>query len=162
MAFQQAGRIGNDMCDLSQRNLQNGASISYMVDPVQPTGSGLHFGLDHQMQVKTAHSTAGLTSGLITKPKSKISLQERQFLTVPYLGKGRCDVDLETQLRTHTWEANRKSANPASEANYTEYHQTPMIDDLKNTISNPQYLVEEAANKEWRRGGQSSRDMARE
>lgn len=162
MTFRQADRIGNDMCDLSQRNIQNGASISYMVDPVQPTGSGLHFGLDHQMQIKTAHSTSRLTSGLITKPKSKISLQSRQFLTVPYLGKGRHDVDLETQLRTHKWEPNRKSANPSSEANYTEYYQTPMIDDLKDTISNPQYLVEEAANEGWHRGGQSSRDMARE
>lgn len=162
MAFKQTGRIGNDLCDLSQRNLQNNASMSYMVVPVQPTGSGLDFGLDHQMQVKTAYSTAGLTSGLVTKPKSRITLQSRQFLTVPYLGKGKHDVDLESQLRTHRWEPNKKTSNPASEANYIEYHQTPMIDGLKNTISNPQYLVEEAANEGWRRGGQSSRDLARE
>lgn len=162
MAFQQTSRIGNDTCDLSQRTVQNNAAVSYMVAPVKPSGSGLHFGLDNQMQVKNEHSTAGLTSGAITKQKCRISLQERQFLTVPYLGKGRHDVDLETQLRTHQWEPNRKSANPSSEESYMERHQTPMIDGLKNTISNPQYLVEEAANKEWRRGGESSRDMARE
>lgn len=162
MAFKQTGRIGNDLCDLSQRNLQNNATLSYLVEPVQPTSSGLHFGLENQMQVKTAHSSTGLTSGLITKPKMKISLQSRQFLTVPYLGKGRQDVDLETQLRTHKWEQNKKTVNPSSEKNYTEYYQTPMIDDLKSKISNPKYLVEEAANKEWRRGGQSSRDLARE
>ena len=162
MNFQQTGRIGNDTCDLSQRAAQNKSAISYMVNPVKPTGTGMNFGLNNNMQMKNSHSTAGLANGLITKQKERISLKERQFLTVPYLGKGRHNVDLETQLRTHKWEPNCKSANPSSEKNLSDYQQTPMLQDLRSSITNPRFLVEEAADKNWRRGGESSRDLARE
>ena len=163
MEFKQNSRIGNDKCDLSQRAIQNKAAVSYMVDPTgQPTSSGLQFGLNNQIQVRGINSIHGITSGALTKPKSKITLQPRQFVTVPYLGKGRHDVDVETQLLTHKWESNRKSINPMSEESFIDHLHTPLVNDIKSSISNPKYLVEEVALKEWRRGGVSSRDLARD
>ena len=41
--------------------------------------------------------------------------------------------------------------------NYNDY---PLMDDVKERITNPAYSVEEAALNGWTRGGASSRDMA--
>ena len=41
------------------------------------------------------------------------------------------------------------------------YKNYPLIDSLEQSITNPKYLVEDAADPNWVRGGTASRDQTR-
>jgi len=87
----------------------------------------------------------------------KLSLQQRPFLTVPYLGRGSCDTALESQLRQGDIITNKKSVSTISEQSFNNLHMYPLIDSIKDTVTNPQYLVQEAVLDGWTRGGSASR-----
>lgn len=87
----------------------------------------------------------------------KLSLQQRPFLTVPYLGRGSCDTALESQLKQGDIITNKKSVSTISEQSYSNLHMYPLIDSIKDTVTNPKYLVQEAALDGWTRGGASAR-----
>lgn len=94
-----------------------------------------------------------IRSSLITNNGMKITLQERPYLTVPYLGRGSVDVDLENRMRFGEYVKDRKSYLLADEKNTSYVTEDAMLDSLKNTITNPNNLVEESADSNWRRGG---------
>lgn len=87
----------------------------------------------------------------------KLSLQQRPYLTVPYLGRGSCDVTLESQLKQGDVIANKKSVSTISEQSYINNQMYPLIDSVRDTITNPKYLVQEAALDGWTRGGTATR-----
>ena len=93
--------------------------------------------------------------------KGKISLQERQYLTIPYLGKGKVETDLETKLRTGAQETHRKTATKLSERSFIPLQNTPMIPEVASKIQNPSNLIEGAASSGWIRGGLPSREYAK-
>jgi hypothetical protein len=69
---------------------------------------------------------------------------------------------MESQLMQGEVYTNKKSYNQLSEKSYIPYSNTPMIPTLKNSIQNPEYLVEGVASKDWIRGGIPSREMPRD
>jgi hypothetical protein len=87
---------------------------------------------------------------------------ERPYLTVPYLGRGKCDPILESQIQQGDFANNKKSINPSSEVCYSAYYNTPMLPSLKATINNPANLIEDSAAEGWIRGGLPSRELARD
>ena len=104
-----------------------------------------------------------LELSMLSKPKTRISLNQRPYLTIPYLGRGQSDVVLETQmLQGKELANNRKSANPSSEISYVNYSTTPMIPSVQATITNPSNLIESIAAEGWIRGGLPSRELARD
>ena len=98
----------------------------------------------------------------LSKVKGKITLTQRPYLTVPYLGRGKSDITLETQIQQGDIANNRKSINPLSEKSYIDYHNTPMIKSLQDTVSNPDNLIEGVAAEGWIRGGLPSRELTRD
>ncbi len=84
----------------------------------------------------------------------KLQLIQRPFATVPYLGRGAIDPALESQLRNGVSASERKSVSTSSEKTHTEY---PIMDSVKDRVTNPSFSVEEAALDGWVRGGQASR-----
>lgn len=97
-----------------------------------------------------------------THPENKLSLREREYLTIPYLGRGKVNVDTENDIMIgEEHELNKKSLNPYSEENYAKYTQYPLLPHIKNKVSNPKYLVEDM-NDGWVRGGAPSREMNRD
>jgi hypothetical protein len=89
----------------------------------------------------------------------KLSLQQRPFLTVPYLGRGSCDTVLESQLKQGDIVANKKSVSTITEQSFNNMY--PLIDSIKETVTNPKYLVQEAALDGWTRGGSATREQAK-
>ena len=53
-----------------------------------------------------------------------------------------------------------KSLTTISETPYIDYSSYPMMDSLKNKLTDPSYSVEESAMDGWIRGGIASREMA--
>ena len=109
--FNKTSRISNDQCDRSQQNIQNAQAATYMLDnfrPACPMKKAIDFAtcqLDvnftgsHQIGINGCNvdEYSELSMSDLSKPKCRISLQERPFLTVPYLGKGKSNPVLESQ-----------------------------------------------------------------
>lgn len=93
----------------------------------------------------------------------KISLFERPFRTVPFLGRGIYGGGLlESKLQQGNYILNKKSCNTITENSFNDYTFTPMVPSLKNTVQNPSNLVEGVASSGWVRGGIATRDFIRD
>tara|TARA_X000000368_G_C23053438_1_gene722636 strand:+ start:2121 stop:2705 length:585 start_codon:yes stop_codon:yes gene_type:complete len=107
-------------------------------------------------------SDSNLRIGTIqTNPKCRISLQERPFKTVPFLGRGKSDALKESRMQQGTYFADKKSCRQVTEKSFRTTD-VDLVPTLKATIQNPNNLVEGVANKGWIRGGLPSRDMSRD
>jgi hypothetical protein len=98
----------------------------------------------------------------LSRGRSKLSLFQRTFTTVPYLGRGKSNPILESQIQQGDMFSNRKSVNNVTEMSFTNYSNTPMIPTLKATINNPANLIEGVAAEGWIRGGIPSRELVRD
>lgn len=160
--FNNMGRIG---VDDSQRNISNTRYADYTVNRL--------FGEDSHVQFATSAPTINFRGTVGGLPGSavdfdsllmikadqqrafeKLQLIQRPFATVPYLGRGAIDPALESQLRNGESASERKSVSTVSEKTYVEY---PIMDSVKDRVTNPTFSVEEAALDGWVRGGQASR-----
>jgi hypothetical protein len=91
----------------------------------------------------------------------KLSLQTRPFVAVPYLGRGSCDPALESQLMQGDLVSNKKSVSTITEQSFMNNQMYPLLDSIKDTITNPKYLVQEAALDGWTRGGSATRSATK-
>ena len=174
--FSNMSRIGNDNCGLSQRNVQNTNSANYLLTNFsnsQPMNRAINFALEQpNINFKGGHHIDANGNGIDvhshltlgqeqTNPRCRISLYSRPFLTVPYLGRGRGNPVLESELRHGDSITNKKSITNLSEKSYLGLSHTPMIPSLKNSITNPVNLVESVAAEGWVRGGVPSRELTK-
>jgi hypothetical protein len=173
--FNNTSRIGNDNTDKSQKTIMNTRFSNYTLSTYfseshsndhvnfatsQPAMmfSGIHGGASAGINSLTVDVDSKLN---IQKENGraleKLSLQQRPFLTVPYLGRGSCDTVLESQLKQGDIITNKKSVSTITEQSFASNHMYPLIDSIKDTITNPKYLVQEAALDGWVRGGSATR-----
>lgn len=174
--FNKTTRVGDDSCDINERNIQNSHSATYMLSNFRaacPMKSAIEFATSqpnvnftgsHQVGINGCNIDENSELKLVdlTKPKCRISLYQRPFATVPYLGRGRSDAVLESQIQQGDLANNKKSINPSSEISYIPYSNIPMIPSLQATITNPANLVEGVAAEGWIRGGLPSRELVRD
>tara|TARA_Y100000992_G_scaffold302429_1_gene276525 strand:- start:576 stop:1205 length:630 start_codon:yes stop_codon:yes gene_type:complete len=177
-AFNNMSRIGNDNCDQSQRNIQNVAqadwtlsnhmsdscTMSKGINFALSNGPGINYSGSHQTGIGGCQidTNSDLLIDKIMKPACKISLLQRPFATVPYLGRGSVNPVLESQLMQGDLNINKKTVNHLTEKSYINYHHTPMIPSLAASITNPSNLIEGAAAEGWIRGGLPSRDLTKD
>lgn len=169
-AFNKMGRIGNDISDQSQKTIQNNnylnavltnhfsghvsdghiqfatANPGVMVNGVNG-GSGLNG------SVIDAESTLLMKVGQ-ERPPERLTLQERPFLTVPYLGRGSVDPTIESQLMMGENVRGKKSVSTVMEQNFNNISEYP-LDSRKRANAN---TVEEVALDGWARGGKATRE----
>jgi hypothetical protein len=161
--FNAMGRIG---LDSTQRNLSNTRYAEYTLDGVQNGDSYVQFATSAPTINFRGTVGGGLPGSAVDfdsllmikaeqqRAFEKLQLVQRPFATVPYLGRGAIDPALESQLRQGEAASERKSESTNSESMYVEY---PIMDSVKDRVTNPTYSVEEAALDGWVRGGQASR-----
>jgi hypothetical protein len=90
-----------------------------------------------------------------------IRAQARPFLTVPYMGGGRGNPDVESNLIHGEQVKQMKECGTVTEQEFTGQW-TPMVQSLSENIQNPKNLVPEAAAAGWVRGGIPSRAYMRD
>ena len=100
-----------------------------------------------------------LIGSIQTNPKCKLNLQQRQYLTVPYLGRGPAKPLLESKLLQGAQLDSKKSCKTITEKSFAR-EKTFLVDSLQNTIQNPDNLIENNAHEGWIRGGLPSRQLA--
>jgi hypothetical protein len=179
MNFFNSTRIGTDEGSMTQGDMQYKAQSDYMLQPFYQDHcmrKAMEFatnqinvnycaagGLGNQCEIGGCNidqNSSLLLGSLQTHPKCRISLFQRPFLTVPYLGKGPYDPILESQLQqTDTFSNNKKSVNNLSEVSYIPVKNYPLIPAIQNKITNPAYLVEGVASEGWVRGGSGTRKL---
>jgi len=174
--FYQTTRLGYDRTDFSQQTLQNAEYANYVLDgfrPACPLSSAIDFATSQpninfkgSFQTSVGGSNITENSSLLindlSRSKCRIMLTQRPYSTIPYLGRGKCDPLLESQMQQGDFANNKKSINPSSEVSYIQYSQTPLLPTLQATISNPANLIENNAAEGWIRGGLPSRELARD
>ena len=176
--FDNLSRIGNDACTQDQNTIQNINSSNYLLQNYflkdcsmkQPialatTQPGIMYNGGNGSGAGGCNIDASsdlLIGSIQTHPRCRISLFQRPFATVPYLGRGSVDPTLEAQLQQGDYLTNKKSVNKLSEKSDIKYQMTPLIPSIKDLVTNPAYSVEGVASEGWVRGGIPSRDLTRD
>jgi hypothetical protein len=99
-----------------------------------------------------------------TNPRTRlnVNLNQRMFLSVPYMGRGRGDQFLESELQQSRFVREKAYAgNNISEQQFENVF-IPQIKHLQKNIQNPRNLVQEVADPTWVRGGIPSRLVIRD
>jgi hypothetical protein len=176
--FQNMSRIGEDLCSLNQSESQNVKFGNYnltnyhindctMSKPLNFALNQPNINFSGSKQVGLGGCNIDINSELLvgktsTNQKDRLSLNQRPFVSVPYLGRGKADPDLETQLKQGDQYPNRKSINPSSEVSYVQYDNYPLISSIKDSVANPSNTIEDNADENWIRGGLPSRELTRD
>jgi len=93
--------------------------------------------------------------------RCNIRPQARPFLTVPFMGGGRCNPDVESLLLHSEMVRTGKECGTVTEQQFDGVF-TPLIASVKNNIQDPKNLVTEVAAPGWVRGGIPSRSYIRD
>lgn len=178
MNFFNTSRINSDTSIVAQNDLQDTAQNKYMLENYYVSECAMRKPIEFATsQINVNYCAAGgvgnqcglggcnidensklLLGSLQTHNKCRISLYQRPFLTVPYLGKGTYNPVAESQLQqTDSFSNNKKSVNTLSEMSYIPITNYPLIPSIQEKISNPSYLVEGIAADGWVRGGATTR-----
>jgi len=176
--FDEVTRIGGDQCGLSQRNIMNAKAGTYMLTNFRSDETSMKKPLEFAMCQPNVFLGGGyhigpgganidansdlLIGNFAPRPKCRISLFQRPFATVPYLGRGESNPILESQIQQGDSVSNKKSICTTTEQSYVPYRHYPLLPELSATINNPANLVEEAADDGWIRGGLPTREYARD
>jgi hypothetical protein len=172
--FNNLGGIRADIVDQSERNMQNTRLSNYMLSNFSadalPANFALNFATSQPTMVMTGLSKGSGLDGnivdidsLLTVSKEqaraleKLELQQRPFLTVPYLGRGSCDPVLESQLQQGELVHDKKSVSTIMEKSFQDYSSLVLDSNMESRVTDTQYTVQESALNGWVRGGVNTR-----
>ena len=88
----------------------------------------------------------------------KLQLFQRPFITVPYMGRGFCQPELEAQLLQGEQTNQLKSVATIMESSFLPLSIYPTDQNMREHVSDTRFTVEEAALNGWVRGGSITRD----
>jgi hypothetical protein len=175
-SFNNMCRLGDDTCYVTARTMQNNSMGSYITTNYFTNTFNRYTNKRIAMNqpcvfINDGYGVAGgdtidVDSELrinqtSTIPLHKLNLVQRQFLTVPYLGKGHFLPRLESQLQQGDANNTLKSTKTIMDKPFNNANRTPLIESIKNTIQNPIHRIEESAIPGWVRGGIPTRDLTR-
>jgi len=174
--FNNMGRIGFDYTDNTQKNMYNTRMANYTLsnffnDAV--SDSHVKFAtMQPSVSFNSVNGGSGVGGGVVDfesilklnveqeRPLEKVQLIQRPFLTVPYLGRGAGNPDLESQLQQGEIVNHQKSVSTIMEKSFMDYTMYPSDAMMTERVANTAYTVEEAALNGWVRGGADTRNAA--
>jgi hypothetical protein len=166
-------RVRDDSCEVAQnirdsagpgayqvRNLVPAQAAAAKVEYPNPTLLGREgFGfnnasIDQDSKLRNEADQAG-------RQKCPLHLQSRPFATVPYMGNGRGNADVESSLLYAEWARIERPCGTVTET-FFDNNFTPLVPHLAKHIQNPANLVPEVAANGWIRSGIPSRQFVRD
>jgi hypothetical protein len=95
------------------------------------------------------------------RSRCPLRVQSRPFTTVPFMGRGRGNQDLESKLQQSEFVRTGRECGTVSET-FLQGQFTPLIPHLEVNVQNPKNLIPESAASGWLRGGIPSRQYVRD
>jgi hypothetical protein len=178
--FDNLTRIGDDVCGISERDIQNQNFGSYTTQNYFEKFCDLTHQINlatNQPNIFLSGSVGSAFSGAggcnidndsnlrikrtQTNPKGRISLRERPYKSIPYLGRGPSMPLQESKLQQGIYLETKKNCKMVTEKSYRT-RDSELIPSLKATIQNPNNLIEGMAAEGWIRGGLPTRELTRD
>lgn len=173
--IQQFTRIHDDPCDQAVQNKESGGPGSYQTTNLVPAQSDA-YGIAYQQPAVPAApgygwSVASIQADSILRNHAmqtnsphcplRARTQARPFVSVPYMGRGKGEADIESRLQQSAYVRQGKDCGTISDTFY-ENQFTPLIPYVSNNIQNPVHLIPEVASNGWMRAGVPSRQWVRD
>jgi hypothetical protein len=173
--IQQFTRIHDDPCDQTVQNKESAGPGSYQLTNLVPA-SGEAFGTAYQQPAVPAAPGYGWSAASIdvdsvlrnhamqtNSPHCPVRgrVQARPFVSVPFMGRGKGEAELESRLQMSQFVRQGKECGTVSDKFY-ENQFTPMIPHVSQNIQNPVHIIPEDASKGWVRSGIPSRQWVRD
>jgi hypothetical protein len=173
--IQQFTRVHDDSCDQAVQNRESAnpgvyqvtnlvpapavaASTAYQ-QPAVPSAAGFGWSAANMDVDSVLRNHAVQTNSPHCPLRARV--QARPFATVPYMGRGRGEVQLESRLQFAPITRQGKDCGTVSDTFY-ENQFTPLIPYVSKNVQNPVHLIEEVASKGWVRAGIPSRQWVRD
>ena len=166
-------RTNYDSCEILQNTHDSAGPGSYQVNnlvPKQESAANIEyvnptllgregFGLnnneiDSDSKLRNEATQAG-------RQRCPLHVQSRPFATVPFMGNGRGNPDVESSLLYPEFARVERPCGTVTETFFSNQF-TPLVPHLANRIQNPENLVPEVAASGWIRGGIPSRQFVRD
>ena len=176
--FNNLTRLGDDSCDKTQRSVQNTTQANYTLSNYRSTDCSMSEPISFATSQPSVFYNGGMQSGpggcnidtssdlligtINTHPKCRVTLLERPFKTVPFLGRGSSNPVLESHIQQGDTISNRKSLNAMSEQSYIPYKNYPLLPSIEHAMTDSTHFVEGDAYEGWVRGGMSSREYQKD
>ena len=171
--FNNICRLGNDDCDLTNKNIESIKSANYLLENYNLNSSMnkiinlatnqpcVFYSGPKQIAINGGNidENSELKMSKLSRTRERNPLEERLFLTIPYLGRGPSNVPVENEIKRGDHMVYKKSEDPNSEVSHLNYTYYPLIPSIEATISNPSNLVEGVASEGWVRGGIPTREL---
>ena len=173
--FNNMGRIGTDTTDKTQQTMYNTRIANYTISNYfssDKSDSHVMFAtMQPSISFNGVNGGSGVGGGVVDyesvllnqaeqeRPLEKVQLMQRMFATVPYLGKGAGNADIESQLQQGDIIDHKKSTSTIMEKSFMPYSMMLTDYNMNERVSNPAYTVEEAAMEGWVRGGADARNL---
>jgi len=171
-------KIGNDNCYIDQRQIQDTQFCNYMLENYFANDCTMKNPIALATSQPCVNYTGGMGSACLglniddssnlligsiqSHPRCRISLYQRPFSTVPFLGRGSVCPIMESEIQQGELGTNKRSVTRMTEKSYLKYSNTPLIPEVSEKINNPAYCVEGAAAEGWVRGGIPSRELTKD
>lgn len=162
----------DDKCGLESFYAQSVGPGNYMTTNLVPKASGVNPVSVTQLNIYPRegfgynNAFIDADSALRNQPvfnshKCNIRPQARPYNTIPFMGNGRGNPDVESRLLHSEQVRLGKECGTVTEQFFDQQY-TPQIPLLAKYIQNPNNLVEEVAQPGWIRGGVPSRQYIRD
>jgi len=171
--FYQLDRVGDDSVTETQNDLQNSRYANYNTANFFsefPSDAQIQFATKQPIVTPNSVSfgsgvgvNVDVDSKLIIQNEQernlgRLSLIERPFATVPYLGRGSVDPNLESQLLQGEPIADKKSVTTIMSKSFLGYTMYPADSKMVDDATNPKNTIEDSALRGWVRGGADTRN----
>lgn len=166
-------RVRDDSCEVAQNIRDSAGPGKYQVTNLVPKqaaaakveypnptllgkeGFGFNnMAIDQDSRLRNEVQQAG-------RQKCPLHLQSRPFATVPYMGNGRGNSDVESSLIYAEFARIERPCGTVTET-FFDNNFTPLVPHLAAHIQNPANLVPEVAANGWIRSGIPSRQFVRD
>lgn len=170
--FYNIDRVEDDKTTQTQKELQNDRFSSYSTTNYFSENSGesqIQFATEQPAVMPNSVTGSGVggnnidgeSSLLHDKDKARhlgrLNLMQRQFTTVPYLGRGSVDPSLELQLLEGEPMGDKKSTSTIMSQSFMGHTLYPTNQAMEERVADSRLNVEESAMKGWVRGGSDTR-----
>jgi hypothetical protein len=173
--IEQFTRVRDDPCDQTVQNKESGAPGMYRMTNLVPPAASAYLTAYSQPAVPAAAgygwSAASIDADSVLRNHTiqtnsagcplRARTQARPFATVPFMGRGRGDAELEARLQQSEFVRTGKDCGTISDTFYANQF-TPLIPYVAANVQNPKHLIPEVASTGWVRSGVPSRQWVRD